>query len=173
MKAVDKIADFLVSVVLIVFLVFLLLMYLSGNMTFEQGVYDKREDRPKMEEVDALLTELTNGISSEKDEFIVKNTGVVYKRYRYENLSDKEKLYLKNRMDSLSKWKQYDYKINRYGESFYYCYKQFELIFTKGIDANNNDKYIVDDSWAASVGWRDDNSVCRDNFLKSQESKRA
>lgn len=149
----------------------MLLMYLSGNMTFEQGIYDKRDDKPKMEEIDALLTELTDGISSEKDEFTINKIKVVYKRYRYKNPSNKDKLYLQNRIAGLSKRNQYDYKINRNEESFYYCYNQFRLIFTKGIDANNNDNYIVDDSWSASVGWSAYDSVCRDNFLKSQEAR--
>lgn len=165
-KSMDKIKDLLISVALIIFLIFMLLMYLSGNMSFEKGVHDNREDRPTMEEVDALLNELTDSISSEKDEFVVRKVNVVYKRYRYENPSEKEQLYLKNIIDSSSKWVEYDHEINRGEESFYYCYNQFELIFTRDLDINTNDRSHTDNSFAVSVGWgAANNNVCRGKFL--------
>lgn len=163
-KIMNKIKDLLTSLILIVFLIFMFLMYLSGNMTFEKGVCNKREDRPTMEEVDALLNELTDGILSEKDEFSVRKIGVVYKRYRYDNLSKKEQLYLESTIDSSSKWVKYDNKINRGRESFYYCYNQFELIFIKGVAVDVNDRNFIDNSFAVSVGWQDDNNMCYKKF---------
>lgn len=163
-KIMNKIKDLLTSLILIVFLIFMFLMYLSGNITFEKGVYNKREDRPTMEEVDALLNELTDGILSEKDEFSVRKIGVVYKRYRYDNLSKKEQLYLESTIDSSSKWVKYDNKINRGRESFYYCYNQFELIFIKGVAVDVNDRNFIDNSFAVSVGWQDDNNMCYKKF---------
>ena len=40
-KLLDKTTGFPTSIILIIFLTFLLLMYLSGNMSFKKGVYDK------------------------------------------------------------------------------------------------------------------------------------
>lgn len=58
----DRITDCLVFLAFIILLIFMLSMYLSGNMNFEKGVYDKKEDRPTMGEIDNLLNELTSSI---------------------------------------------------------------------------------------------------------------
>ncbi|MDH2274524.1 hypothetical protein [Moraxella porci] len=164
-RLIDRMTDFLISLVFIILLIFILLMYPFGNATFEKGVHDKREDRPTMEEVDNLLNELTSGISSEKDEFEVRKINVVYKRYRYDNLSDQEKLYLSNRINNSSKWIRYDHGKDGIRDSFYYCYNQFELIFTKGVEPNVGDKESLDNAFSVSIGWQDTDSACRRRFL--------
>ena len=164
-KLLDKTTGFLTSIILIIFLTFLLLMYLSGNMSFKKGVYDKRADRPTMAEIDTLLNELTDSITSPKDEFVVSKIGVVYKRYRYDYLSDQEKLYLNGRINDSSKWIKYNDGKDGNRDSFYYCYNQFELIFTKGVEPSVNNKKSLDNAFSVSIGWQDTHSVCRRKFL--------
>lgn len=166
---IDRITDCLVSLAFIILLIFMLSMYLSGNMNFEKGVYDKKEDRPTMGEIDNLLNELTSSISSQKDEFEVRKVNVVYKRYRYDNLSDQEKRYLSDMINNSSKWIWYNHRKDGVRDSFYYCYNQFELIFTKGVELSMDDEKTVDNAFSVSIGWQDTHSVCRRNFLALQD----
>lgn len=67
-------------------------------------------------------------------------------------------------INNSSKWIWYNHGKDGVRDSFYYCYNQFELIFTKGVELSMDDEKTVDNAFSVSIVWQDTHSVCRRNF---------
>lgn len=127
--------------------------------------YDKKEDRPSMEELERLMSELTVNLLEVTRVSRVKKSGVVGSTYVYFNLTDHQKLQLTENLQAHPKWHFQERKEIRGGHSDHYCFNQFELVIeVDRFDFTSIGKGAGEDT-ALNVDWWDAGE-CRSKFLQ-------
>lgn len=151
-NSMNKIIDFLIALVIMIFLTFIALMHLSGGKSFEKPIYDKQEDKPTMEEVEALLNEVTDVINLPKVESSIKKPGSVAKAYKYIDIDKVSKEEFYKALNLEGKWQRHSGKKILNGFSEIYCYNQFEL--NLGNEYINESDISREDLYVGVKWWR-------------------
>lgn len=159
MNILEKIKDVITSIILIFISIFFLLMYMSGNMTFRIEDYDKKEDRPSINELEILISPILKNLPKPYTLSNYSKKEVVSINISYEKLEIKQKSKILKIIENQKKWQWL--KNNKNGS--FYCYNQFALNVYEN-DRYRNDDYI--NFLSISVSWSQYDDICRSSYYK-------
>lgn len=163
MNILEKIKYIVSSIILIFILIFFILMYVSGNMSFVIKNYDKKEDKPLISDIEYLISPIIENLPNHHNvNKTIKNESVgIY--ISYKNIEIRQKKILLNNIVNQHKWKLIE---NNKGGSNY-CYNQFLLnIYEDDIYGQKTDDYL--DFLFISISWSQYDDICRKNYYKKQ-----
>lgn len=138
-----------------------------GSYGYDMKNYDKKEDRPNIEELDILMSELTGNLPNPQKIDFKEKQDVIGINYKYLNLTDHQKSQLNTNLQRQPKWVFQERKKTRDGYSDYYCFNQFDLIIEveqfdfSSIGKGSGENTYLDVDW-----WRF--GRCRSKFYKKQ-----
>lgn len=159
MNILEKLKDIITSIILIFILIFFLLMHTSGNITFRVASYDKKEDKPSINEIEDLtLTIISNLPQSYKVRKYDKNE-VVSMHISYKDMRIEQKLEILKNIENQQKWQWIENNKN----GSVYCHNQFTLTISE--EDGYKDNYI--DFLFISIGWYQYDDICRKNYYKN------